>query len=113
MAWLAADRSEIVELDVDLEEAVAACDDALSALGWVITGREEGRVSAYEDPIGLSCNTTPSSLEIQLNPWSVDRTAVTIELSAPGIGPAPARRAERQVQALAARIQGAGPASQP
>ncbi len=105
MAWLAAYKSEVLELEADLDEAVATCDDALGALGWVVTEREDGRVSAYEEPSGLSCRTTPSTLEVLFEAWSARRTAVTVKLSAPGIGPVPARRAQRQMDALARRFR--------
>lgn len=107
MGLLAADRAEIIELDVGSDEAVAACGSALAMLGWEISDRTEGHLSAYEDPAMLRCRTTPSLLEILLTPWSAHRTAVTVSVSAPGIGPAPARRAQRQVDALARRIQSA------
>lgn len=104
---LTAKRVEIVELELGHDEATAACDAALQALGWEVSKRVGGRIHAREDPAGLNCRTTPSWLEAEVHAFSPERTAVTIELSAPGIGAIPARRAQRQADALSRRIRGA------
>lgn len=100
-----AKRVEIVELEVGGDEAAAACREALRALGWEVSEKVGGRICAREDPTGLGCRTTPSWLELEIHTWSPGQTAVTINVSAPGIGSIPARRAQRQTDALSRRLQ--------
>lgn len=102
---LAAERVEIVDLETDCDGAERACAAAIRRLGWMPREAEPGMIAAHEDVVRLNCRTTPSCLQIELSSLDESLTAVTIKITAPGIGPVPARRASRQADALARRIQ--------
>ncbi len=86
------EHSEIIHLEVGRDEAVTATREALTALGWEIVGGAEGRLLAREDPVRLNCRTSPSRVEIAFDAWERDRTVLTINASAPGIGAIPSAR---------------------
>ncbi len=99
-------HSEIIPLEVGRDEAVTASREALTVLGWKIVGGAEDRLLAREDLVGLNCRTSPSRVEIAFDAPERDRTVLTINASAPGIGAIPsARRIKRQTEALQSRIR--------
>ena len=97
-------HSELIELEVSAEEALAACRAALESSGWEITDETGGELRAREEAWRLDCRTSPSRIEV----WALDTgdaTTLSIRASAPGIGPIPGPgRLRRQVNALRVRI---------
>jgi hypothetical protein len=100
----AAERELTIAVDAGWDQAGSACRAALSELGWIVSSDRGALVEACENPIGLGCRTTPSTLKIELVAAARDETVVKLSGSAPGIGRSPARRLGRQLAALARRL---------
>jgi hypothetical protein len=99
-------HAETIRVDAGAKPVEAACREALPALGWETTSEAPGRIEAREDVALLSCRTSPSQVEISLEPDGVRRTVVTIAAKAPGMGPIPGpKRLRVQVAALQRRIR--------
>lgn len=112
MSLLSVERTTVLDLEVEPDAAMAACRAALVRLGWEVSGEDDGHLHADEDFSRLNCRTSPSVAELEFATLAPDHTVVTVTISAPGIGPVPAVRAQRQLEALTLRIGGApSPAS--
>lgn len=97
-------HSELIELDVGPEEALAACRAALESSGWEITAESGDELRAREEAWRLDCHTSPSRLKIELLDTG-GATTLSVKATAPGIGPIPGPgRLRRQLAALRARI---------
>lgn len=101
---MSAERNGRVDLDVGSDAATAACHAALTRLGWEVSSEADGHLAAREDPTRLSCRTTPSVLDLEIESLAPDRTVVSLNIKAPGFGRIPAGRADRQLAALTRRI---------
>ena len=102
---LTAERQRTLDLEVGPEEAMEACREALDHLGWEISEEEPGHLHGYEDFTRLNCRTSPSIVDLEVVAPDYDHTFVAINISAPGIGPVPKGRAERQLEALTRHIR--------
>jgi hypothetical protein len=91
-------------MDVGKDAATTACRSAMARLGWEVSSESGGHLDAREDPTRLSCRTTPSALDLEIESPSPNRTVVSLTIKAPGFGRIPAGRAERQLAALTRRI---------
>lgn len=101
---MSAERRGRVDLEVGSDAALAACRTALARLGWEVSSESGGHLDAREDPTRLSCRTTPSVLEVEIEAPTAGRTVVALSIKAPGFGRTPAGRAERQLEALTRRL---------
>ena len=106
---MSAERNARVDLEVGGDAATAACRGALARLGWEVSSEAGGHLAAREDPTRLSCRTSPSVLDLEIESPAAGRTVVSLSIKAPGFGSIPAGRAERQLEALMRRIQSAEP----
>ncbi|MGZ5356471.1 MAG: hypothetical protein ACXWE8_08925 [Solirubrobacterales bacterium] len=98
------EHSELIELEVGAEEALATCRAALESSGWEITEETAGELRAREEAWRLDCRTSPSRMEVCALDAG-DATTLSVRVSAPGIGPIPGPgRLRRQVNALRVRI---------
>jgi hypothetical protein len=97
-------HSELIELQVSPDEAVATCRAALESSGWEITAETEGELRAREEAWRLDCHTSPSQLEVTVLDTGAAST-LSVKATAPGIGPIPGPgRLRRQIAALRVRI---------